>query len=119
MGLAREAFTALTVATAAGLAIGGVLGTAAPTPADASGSVAVPAVRVTSVDVLGTDRLEVTLRFTDRPVVPFTVTADGVALPSRGPAVRNGAAETLVFDAPPPDAALAVVLPDGAVVAVP
>ncbi|WP_238018219.1 hypothetical protein KZZ52_12070 [Dactylosporangium sp. AC04546] len=113
MGLTRDAFTALTVATAAGLAFGGVLGTVAPTPADASGSAAAPAVRVTSVDVLGSDRLEVTLHFTGRAVVPFTVTADGVALPRRSGDRVEGRSETLDFDAPPPDAALVVVLPDG------
>ncbi|GAA2395851.1 hypothetical protein [Dactylosporangium salmoneum] len=132
MGLAREAIRAITVAAAAGVAAGGALGILAPSFAEAGPSAPAPAqaapVVVTSLDLLGGRRLEVSLRFTNtgRAVehldpAAITVTADGAGLPgldspgARIVELRPGASvdETVAFAAPPASAALAVTLPDG------
>ncbi|UWZ38772.1 hypothetical protein Drose_11410 [Dactylosporangium roseum] len=135
MGLARDAFRALTLAATAGLAVGGVAGvmnppSSAPSssapPSAAPSSAAGPApVRVTSVDLLGADRLEVTLRFTNTgrtlariDAAAVRVTADGVPLRGRTAGavdLRPGATadRTVAFDAPPAGAGLTLTLPGG------
>jgi hypothetical protein len=138
MGLARKATRVVTLAAAAGLVLGGAMGVLAPAFAEA-GPAAVPArahaavggVTVTSVDLLGRDRLEVTVRFSNagrtvESIDParIDVTADGAALRHRGPSTAvvdlppgNSVEETVVFDAPAAGAALALSLPGGQTVA--
>ena len=135
MGLARDAVKAITLATTAGLAIGGVIGVLAPSFAEAGPAAPTAqtaqtaqgrvAVQVTSVDLLGRDRLEVTVRFTNTgraveriDTADLKVTADGAVLPARNVAsadVRPGGTvdETVVFDVPPALAGLTLTLPDG------
>ncbi|MEV6926121.1 hypothetical protein AB0M46_16710 [Dactylosporangium sp. NPDC051485] len=132
MGTAREAIRVVTVAAAAGVAAGGALGILGPSFAEAGPPAPAPAraapVIVTSLDLLGGRRLEVSLRFTNtgRAVAhldpaAITVTADGAELPglaspgSRVVDLPPGASvdETVAFAAPPASAALAVTLPDG------
>ena len=132
MRLARDAVRTVMLALTAGLAIGGAAGVLAPAFAEAGPGPATPGATahaapalVTSVDLLGSDRLEVTVRFTNsgRAVehiddADLGVTADGAVLRARSTDsldVHPGgsAEETLTFDAPPPGAALTLRLPDG------
>ncbi|UWP84882.1 hypothetical protein [Dactylosporangium fulvum] len=130
MGLARDAFRALTLAATAGLVVGGVAGvmnppSTAPPSAGPSSAAGLAPVRVTSVDLLGADRLEVTLRFTNTgrtveriDAAAVQVTADGVPLRGRTAGavdLRPGATadRTVAFDAPPAGAGLTLTLPGG------
>jgi hypothetical protein len=137
MGLTRDAVRAVTLAAAAGLAVGGGIGLVAPGFAEAGATTAGPAaavrpVTVTSVDLLAGRRLEVSLRFvnTSRAVehidpAALSVTADGAELTRqsdpRSVAVdlRPGATaeETAVFAAPSPTATLELHLPAGETIA--
>ncbi|WP_433615442.1 hypothetical protein ACQP2P_11590 [Dactylosporangium sp. CA-139114] len=130
MGLAREAIRAVSVAAAAGIAVGGAFGLLAPSSAAAVDTPPAPpaATRpaiVTSVDLLGRAQLSVTVRFTNTGrttvhLTGFDVLADGRALPrlSVTPAaldLRPGATadETVSFTAPASTAGLTLTLPDG------
>ncbi|WP_432988581.1 hypothetical protein [Dactylosporangium sp. CA-233914] len=138
MGLARDAFRAVTLAAATGIAAGGAFGLLAPASAEAGATIPArstatstaaprPAHVVTSVDLVGD--LEITVRFTNtgstvRHVDPaaITVTADGAPLgrlaapPAVAVDLRPGASaeETVAFAAPPLTADLTLTLPDGA-----
>jgi hypothetical protein len=136
MSLTRDIIRAISLAAAAGVLAGGALGVVAPDFAEAGPAAPRPVIAtgaprpviVTSLDLLAGDRLEVTLRFTNtgrtvQHVDPaaISVTADGAALrplPEPGPAAVDlwpGAAaeKTVAFAAPPPGAALVLVLPGG------
>ncbi|MER7279643.1 hypothetical protein ABT369_34895 [Dactylosporangium sp. NPDC000244] len=130
MGLARDAIRAVSVAAAAGIAVGGALGLLAPSSAAAVDTPPAPAAAarpaiVTSVDLLGRAQLSVTVRFTNtgratEHLTGFDVLADGRPLTRLGvePAaldLRPGATadETVSFTAPTPAADLTLTLPDG------
>ncbi|MFI5909405.1 hypothetical protein [Dactylosporangium sp. NPDC051541] len=134
MGLARDAIRTVSTAAAAGLALGGLFGLVAPASAEAGSTTphrptvpaaVVPAV-VTSVDLLGSERLEVTVRFTNtgrtvEHLTGFDVLADDQPLARAAgdqPAavdLHPGATtdETMTFAAPPATAVLTLTLTGG------
>ncbi|WP_433059235.1 hypothetical protein [Dactylosporangium sp. CS-033363] len=129
MGLVRDVLRAISLAAAAGVAVGGGFGLLAPAAAEAGSTTPAPAAArahaiVTSVDLLGSERLEVTVRFTNtgsttEHVAGFDVLADGQPLAHQGTAaaldLRPGASaeETVAFAAPPVTADLVLTLSDG------
>ncbi|WP_433218420.1 hypothetical protein ACQP00_12415 [Dactylosporangium sp. CS-047395] len=130
MKLVRDVVRAISLAAAAGVAVGGGFGLLAPASAEAGSTTPVPAAArahaiVTSVDLLGSERLEVTVRFTNtgrtaEHVDTFDVLADGQPLAHQGPAtaafdLRPGmsAEETVAFAAPPVTASLVLTLSNG------
>jgi hypothetical protein len=123
MGFDRGALNAVLLATTAGLAIGGAVGVVSPTFAEAGPSAphrAAPATVVTDVDVLGTDHMTITVRFsnTGRGVrhvsaADVNVSAGTVVVRSRTATavdVRPGATVTSTYDFDAPPAGVALVL---------
>ncbi|MEV4516489.1 hypothetical protein AB0K00_47010 [Dactylosporangium sp. NPDC049525] len=126
MGFDRGALNAVLLATTAGLAIGGAIGVVSPTFAEAGPSAPrsrPPATVVTDVDVLDSDHMAITVRFSNTgralrhvAAADVSVSAGSVVLlprTSNAVDVRPGATvvTTFEFDAPPLGAALALRLP--------
>ncbi|MEV0562861.1 hypothetical protein [Dactylosporangium sp. NPDC050588] len=126
MGIGRGTLNAVLLATATGLAIGGVAGVVSPSFAEAGPSAphrAAPATVVTDVDVLTGDHMSITVRFSNPGRAPrhvaatdISVSAGAVVLRSRTTSafdVRPGATTTSTFDfdTPPTGASLTLNLP--------
>ena len=122
----RLVLRTVTLAAAAGLAIGGGFGLLAPTSAEATPHAFAPArpAVVTRVDLLGAARLEVTVRCTNTGTAverlgAFSVLADGRPLDRRtapdAVELRPGASaeETVAFAAPALTADLTLTLQGG------